>query len=57
MMNTESRCINVKEIKYFLIKTGNSLVISHFFEKYRKNYKICRVAMRTIAPILHVQKI
>ena len=54
-MNTEMQFINVKKIKYFLIIVIS--LFSHFFEKYRKNYKICRVAMTTITLILHVPKI
>ena len=52
------RTINVKKLNILSLKLGiRSLFALHFFEKYRQNYKICRVAMTTITSILHVPKI
>ena len=57
MMNTEMRFISVKKLNILSLKLVIRSLFLHFFEKYRKNYKICRLAMTTITEILHVPKI
>ena len=51
------RFINVKKLNILSLKLVIISLFSHFFEKYRKNYEICRVAMTTMTSILHVPKI